>query len=348
MSGNEFSSTPVQFTKIMFQEISEIQLKDYEFKEAVKRLKKNYTLAKIGKLQRKYLKKPEQLREKVREMANNFVKDYTTFRMKYVNYFYLINQTIESSGKELSLELHDIDNMVKTLIGRVSTGSERLYFPPATIKKFTQEFKKAMRKLAKQIHIEYFEYVGASKGKRLGTGIFSKLIGNRMAVRTGKRKVKELFTQVNLTQEIANQIGQEIKTGIRMDFMALLLRYVMELEKTDKSLKQIKKYLVVILDNVEGEIRKVVSSVAKFILVIESDPYVKNSIETARKAFVDEQNKVIGLIKDEKKWPQFEESIAMDVNKNEAKLIALLANIDGKSIQSTVDARVKTELGFAH
>ncbi|MFH0867820.1 MAG: hypothetical protein V1831_00770 [Candidatus Woesearchaeota archaeon] len=339
------STQEMQLTSLMIREIAEIQRKDKEFLNAIRNLDKNYSISKLGNLQKKYIKKPQKFKERLREMTENFVRDYTTFRQKYTELFNIIIQTIDVSGKEFSIELHKVDELIKHIEGKVAENPKQFYFSPPAREKFADEFKKAMNALAVQLRIEYAQYLGATRGKRIATGMFSKLIKNRSAGRTGRRQAKKLLEEVEGIQQIAQEIEQELATGIRQDFIALLLQYVIALEKTDKSLKQIKKDLVIIMDNVEDDVRAVIKKIAPFIVIMENDPTVKPEIEKARLEFDEQQRKIIDLLKNETKWPRFEQAIAVDINKNERALISALTSVNQRHINAAVQNVVNREMG---
>src|SRR3989338_3364367 len=296
------STEEVQLTSLIIRELADIKGKDKEFKDAEKRLRKNYSLKKLGRMHSKYMKKPQQLKEKLRETAENFVRDYTTFKQKYIDLFKTILQTINVSGRELTVELHKVDQLIDIIRAKVAANPAQFYFPEMARRKFDEEFKKAIAALATQLKIEYAEYRGAMRGRRVATGFFSKLIKNRSAARTGARKAKTLLEAAENVQKIAQEIEAELGSGIRQDFIALLLQYVVALEKTDESLKQIKKDLVIIMDNVWDELHDVLGigagrskapELVKFMVVMESDPTVKPEIETARKEFNAELGKIV-------------------------------------------------------
>ena len=328
------STQEVQLTSLIIRELATIRYKDKEFEKAKSNISKNYSLKRLEGIHRKYMKKPQKLKEKLREMAEEFVRDYTTFKQKFTDLFTTIVQTIDVSGRELTVELHKVDALVDHIRSRISASPAQFYFPEGARKDFAEEFKKAVDALAAQLKIEYAQYQGAMRGRRVATGLFSKLVRSQSAARTGARKAKALLEEAENVQKIAQEIEEELGGSIRQDFIALLLQYVVALEKTDKSLKQIKKDLVIIMDNVWDELQDVLPDIAKFIVVVENDPNVKPEIEKARAEFDKQLRKVVALIRHEERWPRFDMTIAMNLKQKERELISALSGVNIRHVNA--------------
>lgn len=339
------SSNPTQLTSLMIREIAEIQTKDKEFESAVRRLKKNYTLKKLGNLQKRYITKPQKFKEKLREFTDNFVEDYENFRQKYTDLFKTIVQTIDVSGREHSVELQKVEELIDEIVRKAAANPEQFFFPVEAKQKFRDEFKKAIQNLATQLKIEYAQFQGARSGRRIRTGFLSRFMNVRSAARTGTRKAKKLLEEVEMIQQISQEIEEELNSGIRQDFIALLLQYVVALEKTDDSLKKIKKDIIIIMDDVIDEVREVIQEIGKTMVVMDSDPQAKPKIESAREEFHRQQAEVIRILGEETKWPRFEISIAQKLSEKERELISTLTSINERHIKGKAQNIINRELG---
>jgi len=342
---NRYSAAfqPATLTGRIIFDLRNVQKTEKTFKEIKKRLTKNYTPKKLGKVQKKYMRKPAELRNKIREMSNNFVKDYQDFTKAYKELFRHINNTLTASQQKHYTGLVSVKSLMNTIASKARSNPDRFYFPKEGRKEFGSQFRKAMNELARQLRRDYAKVKSMSQGKTYYRSFFTRFISNSAAERKGIQAAKSVQTQVNLVQQASKHIKDQLgpPLAIEQDFIALLLEYVTELEKTDKLFKNLKVDIEIILQSVILETNKVADKIAPFIVLVESSPTLKPKLEKARKDFIDLQTNTRTTLGKESVWPKYISATAVSIQGSEQALIAELANIEESKIRGKVNDVIK-------
>lgn len=335
----------VSLPGLILADIARIKEKDKLFKDVKKRLAKEYSMKRLGKLQKKYLKNPDKFRAELAVLINSFVEDYSLFRETYKSVMMAIIETLNVAEQEEYEELLSLQQIIAGVKGRADRDPSRFYFPKQGRDKFAKEFNKAMKSLARQLANDYAILKGESKGKRYAAGFFSRFISSRSAERKSMRVSGKLREEVDLLKEVSKHIREELTIGVKQDFLILLLQYVTELEKADKLVEETKQDIEIILQDIMNEVEKAVEKIAPFILVMQNDQTTSAKIAAVREEFIKVQAEIKAALEKEAGWPVSTEAIVNSLSRTERALLAELAAIEESGLKKVIAEVVNREMG---
>lgn len=330
---------------LVLADLAEIKKKDKFFKEVKKRLKKDYSVRKIGNLQTRYLRKPEQFQTEFEVLADSFVKDYTFFRESYGALMKAIIETLSVAEKSEYNQLLSIQDIILRIDARAAEHMGEFYFPEQGRKKFATAFTSAMRDLAAQLKVEYDTLNSLVRGKRVVAGFFSRFINARSAERKGMRAAGKLREQVDHTGEVLKHLQLELQEGIQQDFLLMLLQFVTDISKTDEMYRQLKRDLEILIADIRNEVEDVVVKIAPFIAAIQNDKVAMGKIAAAREAFVTQQNQILAALRKEELWPEYDAATLGKIMRSDMILLATLSSVERQEVQQIVGDVVRRELG---
>ncbi|MEW5896604.1 MAG: hypothetical protein AB1668_02855 [Nanoarchaeota archaeon] len=334
----------VSLPGLIMADISRIREKDKLFKDVKKRLAKNYTMKKLGSLQKKYIKSPEKFRAELELLIGSFVRDYSLLREAYRNLLVAIIETINVAEQEEYEELLSSQELIASIKKGVERNPSQFYFPEKGRKKFAEEFSKAMKALARQLSEDYAILKGESKMKRYAAGFFSRFISSRSAERKSMGASGRLKKEIDMLKEASLHVKDELEHGVKQDFMILLLQYVTEMEKTDKLVEETKKDIEIIIQDVMAEIEVVVQKIAPFILAIQNEK-AAGKVAAVREEFVKLQAEIESWLSKEAEWSISAEAIAKSLSRTEQALLAELAGIEESGLKKVMAEVVNREMG---
>lgn len=326
-------------------DIAKIKEKDKKFKDVKKKLKKNYSVDKISKLQQKYIKDPVKFKAEFQLLVNQFVTDYTFFRESYGELLRAIIETLNAAEQTEYAEVMSIEDIIEKVEARAQEKPGEFYFPEKARKTFAKELKKALENLAAQLQRDYNNISGLTKGKKYVMGFFSRFISSQSAERKGMKAAGKVKEQLDHAQEVVNHISLELSQGIQQDFLILFLQYLTELERTDDLFKQLKDDLEIIIQDIEEEIVSVIEKIAPFLAAIQNDVEAGPKIAAAREAFVKMHTEIRAMLGSEEKWDLASDAVVQKLDKSQTNLLAILAGIEKQAVQSIINDVMNKELG---
>jgi len=191
--------------------------------------------------------------------------------------------------------------------------------------------------LAGQLAGEYSMLQRLSKGKRQVAGFFSSFVKERSAERRSVRAVKRLTERATAMTEVSKHLRYELQTGVQQDFLALLLQYVTEMHKLTGSAGDIKKDMVIVMQDIEKGVAKVFGVLYPFLAVNERDPTIAAMVQKIKVTFGTTHQKILSELKDEERWDIYIEAISKGVSDGERKLLAQIQGLDEKATPEQVE-----------
>ncbi len=330
---------------LILADIAKAKEQDKKFKDLKKSLKKKYSVDEIAKLQKKYMKKPDEFKVNFAVLVDTFVIDYTAFREAYGELLRVILETMEATQHEEFQEVLSIEQMIERVEARAAEKPGEFYFPEKARKVFAKELMRALENLAAQLQKDYSNLSGLQKGKKYVMGFFSRFISSGSAERKGMKAAGKVREQVDHTTEVISHLHHELDTGVQQDFLILFLQYVTDLEKTDDLFKQLKDDLEKIMQTIRNELEEVIIKVAPFLAAIQHDVQSAAKIKDARDTFMALQGKINDGLGREEKWDLESGAALQKLNSSQTTLIATLAGIEKGAVEKIVGDVLGRELG---
>ncbi|HIJ11427.1 TPA: hypothetical protein HA278_05200 [Candidatus Woesearchaeota archaeon] len=322
---------------LLLTDFAKTRSKDPEFKAAAKRLKRGYTLKKLARLEKRYLKDRAGFSKKLAEITTLFVQDYTRFRVAYTEFFSEINETLNVVENEEYQQLFQIYTIFDLLFTKVKEREGQFYFPATVTKAFQKKFTKAMGLYKKNIARESAALSGLAKHKRFAVGFFAAFVSSRSAERKGMRASSKLNTEAKQLQDAYSKIHDELEKGVQPDFLLLLLEYVDELTRSEELLERLRHDILIIMGAMETNVDEVIEKIAPFMVAIEQDPTVKAKIDQARNEFIALQKKVQKQIVAKGKWPKVHAAEIQRLTLAERKVLETLRGIREEAFKKEVN-----------
>lgn len=318
-------------------EINNERSKDKDFQQAKKKLLKNYNLKKLGKLQQKYIKSPAKLRLEIEAYFKEFERDFLIFTQFYEELYKHILAVFEAAESEEYSDLLGFRQLVTLVEARAKEHPKEFYFPKTGQKAFHKEFKKVLKMLAGQLAGEYSMLQRLSKGKKQVAGFFSRFIKERSAERRSARAAKRLTDRVNALTEVVKHLQYELQTGVQQDFLALLLQYVTEMHRLVGAEGDIKEDMIIVIQDVEKEVTKVLGVLYPFLAVNERDPTIAAMVQKIQETFGTTHQNILAKLREEEQWEVYIESICKSMSDSEQKLLAQIQGFDEKATPEQVE-----------
>ncbi len=323
-------------------EMVEVKKDSEELKDTIKRLKKNYSINSLEKLHKKYGDKPVEFRNQLSAMVEKFLIDYALFRSEYANLLKFIVDALKSSEQEGYQELLSTEKFMSRLNQAIAVGKDRIYFPKQAQKRFEKEFSKAMRKLRDQLLNDDMRIKAAEKGEKK-VGLLEYLISKSSAIKKSVKQGKKLTDEDRLIASIQAMLVEELRTGIRQDFLSILLKYVVEFEKMDQLISNLKTDIDIIVQDIEIEIRDIAVVIAPFMVAIQNEPGVTEKINKARAEFFLIQQQYYVEMRKIEQLIGSQLAIAQQLGKDELNLVAELSGLSQKNVAQAIKRAVYDE-----
>lgn len=340
-------TTPIfSLPGMILADMAKIRKEDQAFKDLKKKLKRDYSVGKIVKLNTRYARDHQKFEAAFQALAGQFVTDYERFRGNYTTFMNAVLETLNAVEQESYTTLQEVDGLIEKIKTLTTSNPKAFFFPEKVTQKFAKNFDKAMRTLAAQLQQDYQTISGIKKGKRYAAGILSFFTNNRSAERKGMRAAGKLKDQVEHQKGIVAQVQAELEGGIRQDFLVLLLQYVSELEKTDTLLKDLKRDLEIIMQSVGGEVGSVILKIAPFIAMVQKDATLSARMAAARDTFTRAHGEILAKINKEGVWPVYDDAEVRTIFERERALLAEWQSIS-KAQATEVLRDVMGKEGFA-
>ena len=340
------STQIVSLPGLILYDTNELRKKDKEFKRVKNKLVKDFKVRRVARLQKRYMRDPQKYQAAFKEVADLFVADYAAFRKVYAQ---LLKGVVDALFVADQSQYNDLLR-IKQIVDQVSKSAKqspgRFYFPPSSRKHFHQEFGRALRRLAAQLSEEYATYQVIAQGKKFSRW-YKRFVRSRgRAERQALRAAGKMQEQVKETQQASALIQKALGDGGTPELPMLLIRYIIEQEKTDRMMKHFKKDAALIIEDVMAEVHKVVLKMAPFLIVIEADQKVKERIERERVKFTAQQQEIekqLGKLAD---WPKmYTAAQVKSLSDEERRMIEILSKIGKKDVDDAVNSVINREMG---
>ena len=318
-------------------EVTNERSKGKDFQQAKKRLLKNYNLKKLGRLQQKFIKNPAKLRLEMEAYFREFEKDFLIFTQFYEELYKHILAVFEAAESEEYTELLGFRQLVTLVEARAKEHPREFYFPKTGQKAFHKEFKKVLKMLAGQLAGEYSMLQRLSKGKQQVAGFFSRFIKERSAERRGARAAKRLTERVNAMTEVVKHLRYELESGVQQDFLALLLQYVVEMHRLIGTEGDIKKDMIIVIQDIEKNVIDVLGTLYPFLAVNERDPTIAAMAQRMQETFGTTHQNILAKLQQEEQWDVYVGAISKSIKESELKLLGQIQGLDEKATPEQVE-----------
>ena len=332
-SSAQFFSTP----GTILVEINNERSKGKDFKQAKKNLQKNYNLKKLDWLQQKYLKNPAKLKLELEAWFKEFEKDFLIFTQFYEELYKHLLAVFEATESEEYNDLLGFRQLVTLVEARAKEHPQEFYFPKSGQKAFHKEFKKVLKMLAGQLAGEYSMLQKLSKGKQQVAGFFSRFITERSAEHRSARAAKRLTEGFNALTEVVKHLQYELQNGVQQDFLALLLQYITEMHRLVGTGGDIKKDMIIVIQNIEKEVTKVLGVLYPFLAVNERNPTIMVVVQKIQETFGTVHQNILAKLREEEQWDVYIEAICKSMSNSEQKLLAQIQGLDEKATPEQVE-----------
>lgn len=334
MLSSDVKKRLVSLSGLVLADFGKEQQIDRQFKKVKKRLVKDYTPAKVEKLQNKYLKNPEVFRMKFDALVEQFVEDYALYRTSLKDFLETIRAQLQALEREQYAGLVKMENLLAQIENKSPAGI--IYVGPNIKRRFEQEFSIAMRSLTKQLQKSYarLELARTYMQRQQTRWFVARWFQNsRFAERLGMRSAARLRDQIERTKQWNDRIAAQLAMGVRPDFMMLLLRFITEMEQTHKLLEAVRKDIIIMVQDVCDTITTVSLYTAKFVTIIMTDKNALAKIQAARNAMNVNLAAVLQLIVEDEKMLSGIAAEAQQLTNRETRFIAALTAMNENEIK---------------
>lgn len=315
------------------------------YQEAVKRLRKEYTVKSVAKTQEKYLKNPAKLRLELEAQIKAFAKDFQQFQQVYAELYKQILGTFNAAETEEYSDQVGLKKILVTARDRAAANPEEFYFPPSSVKKFEKEFRSALKELAVQLRTESAGMQRLAQGKRFVVRFFDRFIARRSAERRASRSAGRIQAKYEASQQVYAHLQLELKEGIQQDFLALLLEYLGELHTIVRNEGSVKEDLIIIINDVEKETADLLAKIIPFMSLHEKNQQMKAQIELLQKTFIETHQKVQAQLNDEARWGAYILAIQESINVADIVLLGIMQGLSKEEAQRRVDVLLGQRTG---
>jgi len=318
-------------------EINHERSKGKEFQQAKKRLLKKYNLKKLGNLQRKFIRDRTTLNLEMQVYFKEFEQDFLIFTQFYEELYKHLFAVFEAAESEEYTDLLGFKQLITLVEARAKEHPKEFYFPKAGQKAFHGEFKAVLKMLAGQLAGEYSMLQRLSRGQKQVAGFFSRFIRERSAERRATRAAKRLTERVRVMTEVSKHLQYELQTGVRQDFLALLLQYITEMHRLTEDGKDVRRDMIIIVQDIEKDLTTVLGVLYPFMAVNERDPIIAAMIQKIQKTFGTTHQNILAKLKQEEQWDVYIGAICKSVIQSEEVLLASITGFDGKATPEQVE-----------
>ena len=318
-------------------DINNERSKDKDFQQAKNNLLKNYNLKKLGKLQQKHIKNPAKLRLEMEAYFKEFEKDFLIFTQFYEELYKHVLAVFEASESEEYGDLLGFKQLVTLVEARAKEHPQEFYFPKSGQKAFHNEFKKVLKMLAGQLAGEYSMLQRLSKGKKQVAGFFSRFVKERSAERRSVRAAKRLTKRATAMVEVSKHLRYELETGVQQDFLALLLQYITEMHGLISSAGNIKRDMVIVMQDIEKNVTTVLGMLYPFLAVNERDPTIAAMVKKIQETFGATHQNILAKLQQEEQWGVYVRTISKSIQESELELLAQIQGLDEKATPEQVE-----------
>ncbi len=266
--------------------------RDRTLMKALNRLKRKYTPDKLAELYEQYSsakklssrkeeKNRRKFERKLEKFINNFVNDYQIFRSYYLDALRLIFQSLLSGKRESKREFTDVE----ILFAELEKNKNQLIFPYKEIQLFKGQLRQLLLDLSNDIRSDELSDRRLEKGGYpVGVSYFSffspkRRWSRRKVYRKEKREVKVLGKELSFYEKLLDKINQELQSGVRQDFLFLLIEFFKRVDIADKRMENIKQDLELILKKLWDEVENVKKSLNSILTLLRNEPQIKENPE---------------------------------------------------------------------
>lgn len=258
-------------------------------RKAYKRLKNNYTSSRIAKLQRKYLsakaspstwlsrRRIRNFQADLTNLVQNLLNDYKIFR-EYIAYcFQRINETLASGQRQQYQDMSQIG----VLFMQMWVKRAGLVFPKETVEEFRIQSIKLFKHLEKNLSKDASSTTRVQRGGHpAGVNLWNPMrwwsLG-KLYVKE-KRSIIKLGRYLDYYNKLISQLEVELgTTGIRQDFLLLLIETMRNVDAANKRFEFIYEDVQEIVRRLRNEIEKVKEEVSTFVELLKNEPQIQGS-----------------------------------------------------------------------
>lgn len=269
------------YTALMLVNAIKIRRRDRTLRKASNRLTTRYTPQAIEELNKKYLgaKNPQKFQNKLSQFISNFLTDYNTFQAYYLDVLRLISQSLLGNKRQGSKDFTGIE----ALFAELERKKSDLIFPPGAVQAFRGKLSEVLGDLIKDIRMDERSDILVGRGSYPAHISFFSFLSpvrwwsRRKIVRKEKKAVKRLGKDLAFYDQIYARINQELQTGVRQDFLFLLIEFFKRVDLADKRLEEIKQDLELILKKIWDDVENVKKSLSNILLLLRNEPQIKNN-----------------------------------------------------------------------
>lgn len=333
------SAHVVSLPGLILQDAAEVMKRDQSFRAAEKRLKKDYTEKKIAALHKRHLRDPEGFEAGLKLLTEPFLNDVKAYLTAYTQLFETILETLGISEKEDYEELLSL----KEIIDKIKDYAEedRVLITKGSVKAFASEFKKAMANLEKQMATDYSVFDSNEKGRTSFFGIAAIISSRRTIERKSLRAANELRKEVDKLKELSGIIYGILEEGGKLNLLLYLIKYIKQMEVTDRLLKQIKRDVEIILQRELERMNTVMEPIKKFLKNLATERELTDKIEELLEELDYVDQKIERILNDLERWPRFSMALAKNVRIREKVLLTILENMTKTKIKRRKEKKAK-------
>lgn len=277
------------YTGIMLVNSIKLRRRDRKLRKALKRLKEKYNPDRVADLYKRYAstqkmsswqeqRRIRKFQQKLDKLISDFTNDYLEFRLYFLDVLKLISQSLRADRRESYKEFNDVE----ALFAQIESKRSELVFPIKEVEAFKRHAAQLLRQIGKSIRTDELSDLRLERGGYpASTNIFSfkRWWSRAKLYRKERKETKKLGKNMELYEELYNRIMQELESGVRQDFLFLLIEAFKRVEMADKRLEEIKQDLMLVLHKLNEEIIHVQGCIAKILELFRNEPQVKNNAQ---------------------------------------------------------------------
>ncbi len=280
------------YTGLMLVNSIKIRRRDRRLRKASQRLTTKYTPEAISDLYKKYSSAKKlspwkgeanqrKFQGKLDIFVSSFLNDYQIFRSYYLDILRLISQSLLSNKRQDKKDFTDIE----VLFAELENRKNELIFPLGEVQVFRGQLDELLRDLVKDIRMdEKSDIIVGRGGYPASVSFFSffspaRWWSRRKILRKEKKAVKRLGKELAFYDQLYAKISQELQTGVRQDFLFLLIELFKRVDVADKRLEEIKQDLEIILKKLWDDVEGVKKSLNNILTLLRNEPQIKNNPE---------------------------------------------------------------------
>lgn len=284
------------YTGIMLISAIRARRRDRKLRKALNRLKTKYTSDKIATIYKKYSsvekgspRKEERRRRKFQRKLDkfvaNFMQDYLVARMYYLDALKLISQSLLSSKRESKQQFTEVE----VLFADIEKNLTQLIFPRREIQIFKGQLHQLLYDLMADIRLDERSDVMVARGSYPASisSFFSflsrKTRWKRVKLwRKERKQVKLLGMDEKFLQDLNARLNQELQSGVRQDFLFMLIEFFKRVDVADKRNEEIKQDLMTILKKLWDDVEDVKKALGNILNLLRNEPQIKDNPQFAK------------------------------------------------------------------